>query len=89
MVGSFIAYELYIAYLSLFFAPCFSAIGQKCNCQMEFTYVKYKIVKNYAGLSDRVNSKTKASYNRQTALAIEQSKSITKPVYCVAMMTNG
>jgi hypothetical protein len=78
--------KIYIAYLSLFFVCSSSAFGQNCNCQTELAYVKSKIEKNYAGFSDKVNIKTKASYDYQTALVMEQSKTITKPAYCVALM---
>ena len=78
--------KFYIVYLGLFFVCSFSAFSQNCNCQAELSYVKSKIEKNYAGFVDKVNSHTKASYDKQTALALERAKTITKPAYCVALM---
>lgn len=66
----------------------YSSFSQTCNCQTELTYIKSKIEKNYAGFGDKVNSLTKASYDEQTALALERAKSITKPSYCVALMND-
>jgi hypothetical protein len=78
--------KIYFVYLCLLFVSSFSAFGQNCNCQTELSFVISKIEKNYAGFSDKVNSRTKASYDKQTALALKQAKNITKPAYCVALM---
>lgn len=66
----------------------FSTNAQSCNCHQEFVKVKDKIEKNYVGFKDKVNSKTKAAYNQHTKRALEQSKTITKPAYCLSLMSN-
>lgn len=71
--------------LLLFFIT-YNSFGQPCNCSQEFNYVKDKIEKNYAGFNDKVNSKTEATYHKRTQVALEQSKLITTPAYCVYLI---
>jgi hypothetical protein len=80
--------KIYLSCLSLFLITTYSAFSQTCNCRTELIYIKTKIEKNYAGFHDKVNSHTKASYDEQTALALQRSKAITKPAYCVALMND-
>ena len=65
-----------------------NAMGQSCNCANEFSYIKDKIERNYAGFNDKVNKKTIATYNKHSQLALEQSKSITSPAHCVYLIND-
>lgn len=72
----------------LLFFTSYRSLGQTCNCNLEFTYIKDKIEKNYAGFNDKVNSKTKLAYDRYTNLAFEQSKLVTKSAYCIYLISD-
>lgn len=80
--------KILLTTLTLLLSAFSSANAQTCNCSEEFIYVKNKIEKNYVGFKDKVNPKNKAAYDRHTRLALEQSKSITKPAYCLSLMNN-
>ncbi|PTT01627.1 hypothetical protein DBR11_06880 [Pedobacter sp. HMWF019] len=72
--------------LMLIFSISYYSSGQTCNCTLEFSYVKDKIEKNYAGFKDKVNTKTQATYYKHTKTALERSKFIIKPAYCVSLI---
>jgi hypothetical protein len=65
-------------YLLIIFNVSFS---QNCNCSQNFTAVQLSVEKNYAGFTDKVNTKTKAQYNSMVkqltneALAANNEKS--------------
>lgn len=66
----------------------FNSFGQSCNCSQEFNYVKDKIEKNYAGFKDKVNSKTEATYQKRTQVALEQSRSIRTAADCIYLIND-
>lgn len=72
----------------LSFTICFNSYAQSCNCNQEFIQVVNKIEKSYAGFNDKVNSKTKASYDQHTKSALDQSKRVSKPAYCLSLINN-
>lgn len=78
--------KLILASVLLLFLISFNSFGQPCNCSQEFNYVKDKIEKNYAGFKDKVNSKTEATYQKRTQVALEQSQLITTPAHCVYLI---
>ncbi|WP_342333098.1 S41 family peptidase [Pedobacter sp. FW305-3-2-15-E-R2A2] len=67
---------------------CADAYAQTCNCNQELTDVKNKIEKNYAGYQDKVNNKTRKAYDQHNKLALQQSKSITNPAYCLYLIND-
>ncbi len=80
--------KLALTVCMLLFFTSYRSLGQVCNCNLEFTYIKDKIEKNYAGFNDKVNGKTKPAYNRYTKLAFEQSKLVTNPAYCTYLISD-
>ena len=62
--------------------------AQTCNCNRELTDVKNKIEKNYAGYQDKVNKNTRDAYDQHTKVALQQSKSITNPAYCLYLIND-
>ncbi|MCX2478250.1 S41 family peptidase [Pedobacter sp. MC2016-15] len=65
-----------------------ASFAQVCDCQKEFADVKDKIERNYAGFKDKVNDQTLAGYQKHTETALEKSKPITKPAYCVSLISD-
>lgn len=66
-------------------APSFA---QSCNCPDELLYVKSKIETNYAGFKDKVTPRSRVAYEKHTQIFLAQSKTITKPEYCVYLISN-
>lgn len=65
-----------------------ASFAQVCDCQKEFADVKDKIERNYAGFKDKVNDQTLAGYQKHTETALEKSKIIKKPAYCVSLISD-
>jgi len=63
-----------------------NVFSQNCNCSQELQHVKEKIEQNYAGYRDKVNSKTKAGYQKYTQQVMERSKTISSTPHCIYLM---
>lgn len=68
------------------FIMSISSFGQSCNCNQELNFVKDKIENNYAGFTDKVNSRSKTSYDQHTLSFLKKTQSVTNPSHCVYLI---
>lgn len=77
----------YIA-AAAFALSSFGAYSQTCNCEKKFQFVKHEIETNYAGYRDKVNSKTRAAYNKLTNEYLARAKKNKNEAYCMQLLHN-
>ncbi|MBV8255589.1 MAG: hypothetical protein JO154_23545 [Chitinophaga sp.] len=57
-----------------------------CDCAAEFRLMKQKVETNYSGFNDKINLKTRKSYDSLSNHLLKLAPSASKPTYCLFLL---